>query len=199
MCMQKTDTLEDALARTIRETDKRMHGRESFIIAVDGRCAAGKTSFCTVLSERLSGTLIHMDGFFLRKEQRTEERMQEPGGNIDHERFREEVICPLKEGRAFTYRPFDCHTQSFKDAVRIVPGKVTIIEGAYACHPLWWESCDLHIFLDVDEEQQMQRILARNGEKEAKCFQKMWIPLEEKYFSTYQIKPRCELGFKILF
>ena len=182
MCMQKTDTLEDALARTIRETDKRMHGRESFIIAVDGRCAAGKTSFCTVLSERLSGTLIHMDDSFLRKEQRTEERMQEPGGNINHERFREEVICPLKEGRAFTYRPFDCHTQSFKDAVRIVPGKVTIIEGAYACHPLWWESCDLHIFWMLTRNSKCREYLPEMERKRQNVFRKCGFPSKRSTF-----------------
>ena len=52
-----------------------------------------------------------MDHFFLRPEQRTPERLRTPGENVDHERFLEEVLCPLRAGRVFWYRPFDCSVQ----------------------------------------------------------------------------------------
>ena len=46
-----------------------------------------------------------MDDFFLRPEQRTEERLKEVGGNVDRERFLEEVARPLtNKKKSFGYR-----------------------------------------------------------------------------------------------
>ena len=62
------------------------------IIAIDGRCAAGKTTLAARLAKELGGDVIHMDDFFLRVEQRTPERMKEVGGNVDYERFEKTVL-----------------------------------------------------------------------------------------------------------
>ncbi|MDE5596786.1 MAG: uridine kinase, partial [Lachnospiraceae bacterium] len=107
----------------------------SQIIAIDGRCAAGKTSLAAHLQEQLHCPVIHMDHFFLRPEQRTKERLATPGGNVDYERFLQEVITPLHLSGTFSYRPFDCKTQSLTDAVRILPKDYVFVEGSYSCHP----------------------------------------------------------------
>lgn len=163
------------------------------IIAIDGRCGAGKTTLALKLQKQLRCSIIHMDDFFLRPEQRTLERLNEPGGNVDYERFYDEVIIPLKESRAFSYKPFLCHTQTFGDPVFISPSQLTIIEGSYSCHPRFWDFCDLHIFLDIDPQEQIKRITQRNGKAAAKLFEDIWIPLEEKYFEAYNIKEKCEI------
>ena len=36
------------------------------IIAIDGRCAAGKTTLAARLAKELGGDVIHMDDFFLQ-------------------------------------------------------------------------------------------------------------------------------------
>ena len=68
------------------------------IIAIDGRCAAGKTTLAARLAKELGGDVIHMDDFFLPLELRTEERFREPGGNVHYERFKTEVLKPLEAG-----------------------------------------------------------------------------------------------------
>ena len=70
--------------------------RKSIAIAIDGNSASGKSSLAALLKSKYFCTVIHMDDFFLRPVQRTPERLKEPGGNIDYERFVEEVIRPLK-------------------------------------------------------------------------------------------------------
>ena len=55
-----------------------------FLVAVDGRCGAGKTTFAAFLQEKFGWSVLHMDHFFLRPEQRTKERLGTPGGNIDY-------------------------------------------------------------------------------------------------------------------
>lgn len=169
--------------------------KNPLLLALDGRCAAGKTTLAEQLRERTGCTVIHMDDFFLRPEQRTEERLAQPGGNVDWERFLEEVLLPLKKGRPFQYRPYDCHTQTLREPVRITPGSVTLVEGSYSCHPRLWTFYDFHIFLDITKEEQLSRIEKRNGSEMLEVFRSRWIPMEESYFQTFSIEERCELRF----
>lgn len=78
------------------------------IIAIDGRCAAGKTTLAARLAKELGGDVIHMDDFFLPPALRTQERRSEPGGNVHYERFLTEVMPKLASGQAFSYQRFDC-------------------------------------------------------------------------------------------
>lgn len=165
------------------------------VVAIDGRCASGKTTLAARLKQELHCPVFPLDDFFLRPEQRTPQRLAQPGGNVDYERFAQEVLLPWREGKLFFYRPYNCHTQAFDPAVWVSPGTLAIAEGSYSCHPAFWEQADLHLFLTVDPAVQQQRILARNGPEGWKVFQSKWIPLEERYFTAFSIPQRCELCF----
>lgn len=175
------------------ENIRREKGR--VLVAIDGRCAAGKTTLALQLQEKLGCPLFHMDDFFLRPEQRTQERYAQPGGNVDRERFREEVLIPLKAGSEIAYRRFDCRTMELQAPVVIHPGEVNLVEGTYSCHPALWEDCDLHIFMTVSPEAQLARLAQRDAQKLA-MFQSRWIPLEERYFAAFALQSRCELVFE---
>lgn len=163
------------------------------LVAIDGRCAAGKTTLAEQLRETLGCNVIHADSFFPRPEQRTAERLNEPGGNLDYERLLDEVILPLERGEAFSYRPFSCKTQSLIEEIRVEPNDVTIIEGSYSCHPTLWEHYGLRVFLTVDPQEQLRRIERRSGADALTVFRERWIPLEEKYFAALNIAERCGL------
>ena len=137
-----------------------------------------------------------MDHFFLRPEQRTSERLNTPGENVDHERFLAEVLMPLKNKEAVIYLPFDCKTMSLGEEIELDSEKITIIEGSYSCHNSLYSHYDLHIFLDVSKEEQMRRIKLRDGDKKAEIFKSKWIPLEEGYFNAFGIADKCEYNFK---
>lgn len=155
------------------------------LIAIDGRCAAGKTTLAAHLKSRLNCTVFHMDDFFLRPEQRTSERLNTPGGNVDYERFRDEILEPLRNGATrIDYRAYDCKTQTLSDVIRVRRESVCIVEGSYSCHPALWDYYDLHVFLTVEAGEQMRRIRARGGEEAVKVFAERWIPLEERYFAA---------------
>lgn len=162
-------------------------------IGIDGRCAAGKTTLAAYLQEEFNCSVIHMDDFFLRPEQRTPERYQEPGGNVDYERFQQEVWIPLVQGESVRYCPFDCHRQEFREPVSVKSGLITIIEGTYSCHPLFRNEYGLRIFLTLEPEEQLRRIQARNGVAALVQFQEKWIPLEEQYFSACRIPEHSDL------
>lgn len=170
--------------------------KSHILIAIDGRCAAGKTSLAARLQDIYNCNVIHMDHFFLRGEQRTEARMNIPGENVDHERFLEEVLIPLREKKDFAYRPYNCKLQSFTEEIQMDVMPINIIEGSYCCHPSLWEYYDKRVFLKVNPEEQLRRIVERDGMEKSKLFQSKWIPLEEKYFAEYDIEKRCDLCFE---
>lgn len=174
---------------TLRENQKLV------LVAIDGRCGSGKSTLAAALAERMPVNVFHMDDFYLRPEQRTEERFREPGGNVDYERFEQEVMMPLQKGTAFSYRPFDCRTFTLAEPIEVVPSVINIIEGSYSCRPTLYSFYDLRIFLTVDQEEQLRRIRKRNGEEKAQMFQKRWIPLEEQYFTQIPVKEHCDMVF----
>ena len=170
--------------------------KERIIIAVDGRSASGKTTLAGLLEKALDASVFHMDDFFLRPGQRTAERLDTPGGNVDHERFFDEILRPLISGdERICYRPYDCGSQTLRQEICAVPKKYVIIEGAYACHPSLRDHYDLRIFLTVPPEEQMRRIIRRSGVEKAAVFRDRWIPLEERYFAECRVREYCGLSF----
>ncbi|MDE6764552.1 MAG: uridine kinase [Oscillospiraceae bacterium] len=179
-----------AVLRKIESSEK-----NRLLIAVDGRCASGKTTFAKTLQKQIGCTVIHTDHFFLRPEQRTEQRFNEAGGNMDYERLKEEVMLPLSEGKHFSYRKFDCEKMELSSEIDVSSSPVTVVEGSYSCHPALWEFYDLRIFFTVEPQEQLRRIQIRNGSETAVRFRDRWIPLEEKYFDVYKIQERCDFVF----
>lgn len=168
-------------------------GKGRCIAAADGRCASGKSTFAAKLARMTGGALVHMDDFFLRPEQRTPERYRTPGENVDHERFLEEVLKPLNEGKTAVFHPFDCTVMKISDEwITAEGGGIVIVEGSYSHHPDLREYYDLLIFLDVNPEKQMERIQIRNPDK-IEAFRTKWIPFEEMYFEKYEVKEHAQI------
>ena len=167
------------------------------IVAIDGGSGSGKTTLGEMLKETYDCTVIHMDDFFLRPEQRIPERYAEAGGNIDRERFSEEVLLPLSKNEPIRYRKFDCSTMTLSEPIKVETKKLTIIEGAYSMHPAFCEHYDLSVFLDISPDLQKKRIEKRNSPEMAERFYNQWIPLEEIYFSQTHIKERCNISILI--
>lgn len=179
--------LEEKLRQQVRQ-DKPL------LVAIDGRCASGKSTLAKDLQKQLDCNVIHMDDFYLQEHQRTTRRLREPGGNVDYERFETEVLQPLLAGETFSYRPYDAHTVCFLPEVIVSPKKVTIIEGSYACHPRLRRSYDLRVFLTVERQKQLERIRKRNGEEREEMFERLWIPLEERYFWKAGVEKTCDIS-----
>lgn len=164
---------------------------EQVNVAIDGMCGSGKSTLGRKLTKRYGCNLFHTDDFFLRPEQRTKERYEQPGGNVDYERFRVEVLEHLADRRGFTYRRFDCRTMAMGECYEVSWNRLNIVEGAYSCHPYFGDAWQLRFFLDLTEDKQRERILARNGAAMYQRFAREWIPLENRYFTFYAIREKC--------
>ena len=177
--------LQSAIDRLLKRQDR-------VIVAIDGKCTSGKTTMASKLAQIYDCNVFHMDDFFLRPEQRTPERFAEVGGNVDYERFREEVLLPLESGKAFSYRPFDCSTFTIAPPVAVTPKKLNIIEGTYSHHPYFGNPYDLKILMTVDEDTQRQRILERPAFLHKRFFEE-WIPMENRYFNMLLFSDRIDI------
>ena len=183
--MNRLEIIKNHIERLLAQQDQ-------VIIAIDGKCTSGKTTLASKLAEIYDCNVFHMDDFFLRPEQRTPERFAEVGGNVDYERFQEEVLLPLKSGKAFSYRPFDCSTFTIAPPVAVTPKKLNIIEGTYSHHPYFGDPYDLKILLTISETAQELRILQR-PEFLRERFRNQWIPMENRYLEHFRIAEKADL------
>lgn len=166
------------------------------VIAIDGRAAAGKTTLAALLAWVLAAEVIPMDDFFLPAELRTEERLAQSGGNIHYERFYAEVLPYLKKNGSFSYRRFDCGIMDYGEIRLVQSSSWRIVEGSYSCHPAFGDYMDCRVFCDISPEEQMKRIIKRNGPELAEVFAAQWIPMEEQYFKTERIKDKADVIIK---
>lgn len=191
------------LKQIVEEIDKKLKKKERVFVAIDGRCGSGKSTIAAELERyyneknKTAGTksclVLHMDDFFLRPEQRSPQRYATPGENVDHERFLEEVLEPASRGEDFLYAPFNCKLMQVGEGSMLSPCQLILVEGSYSGRTNFWEYFDLHIFVTVEKELQLERIEKRVGEERLKDFVDKWIPLEEAYFEAFELEKRCDI------
>lgn len=177
--------------------DRLCREQERVVIAIEGGSASGKSTLADMLSEIYDCNVFHMDDFFLRLEQRTEQRLSEIGGNIDRERFEEEVALSLCKGESVCFRAFDCATHTLGEPIEVAPKRITVVEGVYSMHPSFSRYYDLSVFLEIAPDLQRKRITFRNSPIFAKRFFEEWIPLEERYFEGADVKARADMIIEI--
>lgn len=182
-----------AVQRIEEQIEKALKTTERFVLVIEGKSAGGKTTLAERLAGKYGANLYHMDDFFLRPAQRRPERLKETGGNVDYERFREEVLIPLLEGREFSYGIYDCSTQQIVRKQMAGQAQLHIIEGAYSMHPYFGKYYDLSVCMDIEETQQTERIRIRNGEPMLARFTREWIPKENAYLKQYHIMEQADI------
>lgn len=187
MCFNEANELIKAKVNELKKQEGKI------IIAIDGRCASGKTTLAKRLAQELDCNIIHADDFFLQPFQRTAERYAEPGGNLDRERLLKEVLTPLSSGRAPLYQPFDCKKMCFNKQIILPEKDIYITEGSYSCHPELRPFYDITVFVTTDAETQKERIKSRNSEERLNDFLVKWIPLEERYFEAFEVEAEADI------
>lgn len=169
--------------------------KSNLIIAIDGRCGSGKSTFADKLAKDYGFQIVHMDDFYLPLDMRNPERFQQIGGNIHTERFSYQVFDNIKKKNHFFYTKFDCKLLAFTKGVKVMVNKPIVIEGAYSMLEQFREIYDMKIFMDIDKQTQKERIVKRNGEKDWINFETKWIPKEEKYLKEKAILSVCDYQF----
>ena len=172
--------------------------KEIIIIAIDGMTGSGKTTLAEELAKIYNSPIFHADDFFLPPELRTEERLNEPGGNIHYEKMKKEIIDLLKGGKindVIKYKPFICKIQKYGEEKNFKLNKVNIVEGSYCLNPYFGKYYDISAFLKINEKSQIERLTKRCPQM-INNFINKWIPLENKYHEAYKIEENSDIKFE---
>ena len=161
------------------------------VVALDGFCASGKTTLAEEFRIRYGARIIHTDDFYLPAQMRSEERYAEPGGTIQYERLRAEVVDCLALP-SLTHGRIRHADFSVGDYVTLPLAPVTVIEGAYASHPYLGDYATVRCFMLTDPEEQRRRILSRNGPEKLAVFEARWIPYERRYEAAFGIREKAD-------
>ncbi|MDO4739150.1 MAG: hypothetical protein Q4A66_00635 [Eubacteriales bacterium] len=176
----------DRLLGVLRAIDAALADKGEASVAIDGMCGGGKSTFSAILAEVYDAQLFHMDDYFLPFARKTPERLAQPGGNVDYERFYEEIGSVPLSGEV-VFRAYDCSAGTLGEEKRVEPKKVRIVEGSYSLHPHFGDIYDVRAWVKVSPEVQKERILARNGETMLRRFVEEWIPMENHYAEAFSI------------
>ena len=175
--------------------EKELAVRERTVLAIDGAAAAGKTTLAAFLAQKYGAETVHMDDFFLPRERKTPERLAEPDGNIDRERFLAEVLPFIKSSEPFYYGKYDCSLGKVAKNVQVGASPLVIVEGVYSLSLYFRDYYDIKIMLTVEKETQLSRLRARCEDWQYENFLKIWLPLEARYFSLGGIEKACDMVF----
>ena len=171
------------LTRFIEEQPKPL------IIAIEGRCASGKTTLANMFMGKYA--IIHIDDFFVPPHLKTAERLAEVGGNINYEAVYE-MLSNIKEKHIIEYEKYDCHTDTYSH-VSIPYNEVIILEVVYSFHPYFNKFIDKLVFIEIGAKEQRERINKRSN---AHMFYEKWIPLENKYYEESDVMHKINYRIK---
>ena len=174
--------------------DDLLKQKDHIIIVIDGMACSGKTTLANILFKKYDVRVVHMDHFFLPKELRTEDRFRLPGGNVHFERFNDEVIPTLHSD--IKYRHFNCGLMDYDETIVLPLKPVTIVEGTYSSHPVFGKYYDLVIYMEINKEDQLDRIKNRDGEFLLNKFINEWLKNESLYFNEYRIEKKANIVVK---
>lgn len=163
-----------------------------FILAIDGPCGGGKSTLASELEKELGYNVVHMDDFYLPFKERSKNWMNEIAGHVDFDRLIKNVLIPYKEHKKTNYISYDCHSDKYLNEIYIDLDKPLILEGSYSLHPKLNNFIDIKVFVDIDNDTQIKRLMKRN-EKTVDLFKSMWIPFENNYFNKLKIKDLSDL------
>lgn len=165
---------------------------ERYVVAIDGNCGSGKTTGVRMIAEALGCSIIQMDDFYLTPAMRTQKRRMEPGGNVNYERFKEEVLPFIKSREPFSYRKYDAPNNRFISDIEITSPDLVIVEGAYALRPDLRADYDLCVFSKASYELQVSRLSKREGEF-VEEYKNIWIPLENVYHEFFNLEKNVDI------
>lgn len=154
-----------------------------YIIAVDGRGGAGKTTLTEYIAKLLPGfTILHGDEYFEHVEDTI------AFGAFNDERFEKEVLKRIRNGEtSFTYYSYDWHKEPHLQAkvLNISEGVVIERSSSFAFNLDY----DLRIWVETPARLALQRGQERDEmplEQGYRSWKEIWKPQEDAHFQKYR-------------
>lgn len=155
------------------------------IVVIDGPAGSGKTTLAKSLSGLLENCpIIHMDEIY-----EGWENALSPKTSQD---LVEWIINPLLEDKSIEYLKYDWHLEQRIEKVVINNPKVMIIEGVGASVSEISKHACLKLWIEVNEETGINRVLTRDGLQIQEQMKK-WQTQESKFFIENNSKENSDI------
>jgi len=149
------------------------------VCALDGPGGSGKSTLALQMAIDLDAIVIPMESFHLPK---PKHKISAIAKNVDLDRFLEEVIYPLEQGKNLSYRVMDLVSGEYRPERVLVPShKKVIIEGTYSMELSFRQAYDFTIFVDCQKQELLKRAVALDGQDSSMTWLDKWLPGEETY------------------
>jgi len=160
--------------------------KERPIIAIDGPAGAGKTTLARevhlALSLEMSVNVIHMDDLY-------------DGWNNALSEDLTQVLLYLvdqhKEKKPAAIRKYNWATSAFAESEELPPADLLILEGVGSGDKALLDELAALIWIDIDPEIGVKRVLERDGSQVADEMKK-WVGAQEEYFSQHSTREKAD-------
>lgn len=147
----------DSILSQIR--DSRSKAPTTKIIAVDGPAGSGKTTLANRIRSSFPGEqveVVHMDDLYNGWEDALTDQLTKTLVN--------QILTPVSLGKQFGYRKYDWLHGQFGELESILPPEILILEGVGAGQKSTRKFLDHLIWIDIDMEVGLRRVLGRDGD-----------------------------------
>jgi uridine kinase len=153
------------------------------VVAIDGPSGAGKTTFGTVLSERLPNSqVLHMDELY-----KGWAGLQEAIVNLhDH------VLSPIARGNPASYQRWNWELSRYADWQVLPHTDLLLVEGVGSGARPGAELESVLIWVEADQDVRFRRGIERDGESYLPHWQR-WAAQEEAHFALDGTRDRADL------
>jgi uridine kinase len=160
--------------------------KQTSILLIDGPAGAGKTTLALEIQAKTDSALLHLDDFYDGWDEPFDANfIQRVKRAINH------LIDPISQP---SFMKYDWNAESFVSAEMKRSGKLIIVEGVGA--GLLSKSLPADnqgvIFVDVESETGVQRVIERDGRHLSTQIQK-WKDREESIFASYNARQLADL------
>ena len=160
--------------------------KERPIIAIDGPAGAGKTTLAheifLALSPKMSINVIHMDDLY-------------DGWNnaigADLTAILQYLVLQHQNKSASNIQRYNWSASSFGEVEILEPADLLILEGVGSGDKAIQDEFSALIWIDIDPEIGVTRVIGRDGPQVANEMQK-WLGTQQEYFSQHSTREKAD-------
>lgn len=155
------------------------------LICIDGPAGAGKTTLANEIEgEFRDVNVVHMDDLYDGWESPINENLAN--------RIVKQIVEPHKAGLPLKYDKYDWFAGEFNSVEVLFPKSLLILEGVGSGSELIRVHADLLIFIEIDPDFGVSRVLKRDGNQISSQMQD-WKIMQDSYFKNSQTKRAADV------
>lgn len=187
--------------------------RKIYVVGIDGLGGAGKSTIVNSLELELNKNgyecyILHIDDFINKREIRYNDSKEQwyCYYNIQwrYDYLIKEILEPIKRGEEIkkVIELYDKENDKYNVKQIYIPkGAILILEGVFLQRKELKDYLDFTIYLDVEKEIRLKRVLKRDGyigdAEDIKCkYEKRYFPAEDRYLIEYNPIENADLVLK---